>query len=123
MSLVTETEIIEDKDMFGRLRPGMSRKPNEEYARRKHISSTFGRGFKSLQLHRESRRRVAGTLYLSIFAKWRLQRTYLLEGVAARWVCVEGKGAVGGDGGDGGVDDFAGEVVAPGMDAGAAPLS
>ncbi len=35
----------------GRPLPADSRKPSREYARRKLISSAFGRGFKSLQLH------------------------------------------------------------------------
>ena len=49
--LVSVWNQIGDKGIIGRLKPVVPRKPRWDYARRKHISSAFGRGFKSLQLH------------------------------------------------------------------------
>ena len=44
-------ENLEDKVAVGGFRPAAARKLTWDYARRKLISSAFGRGFKSPQLH------------------------------------------------------------------------
>ena len=45
------SEILETKAAVGCPSPATAQKPSKEYARRKLISSAFGRGFKSPQLH------------------------------------------------------------------------
>ena len=53
------SEVLGDKAPVGGSMPAGARKSTWKYARRKHISSTFGRGFESLHLHIKSSLRRA----------------------------------------------------------------